>query len=213
MFERKELKDFVKGYVRKLEVKYDDQVFITKNMYKRKSDYYDRRGLKFGDDNPNYGKYHPHFHVLIAVDKSYFTNNRVYLSRDRWLELWQESTGDYSITQVDIRKFKKHQKGSEINEIAKYSAKDGDYLASSEVFEVFYGALKGRRLLVFSGMFKDANDRFKKGELDKYMKEDTTEYVYLILYQWGEKTYIQKEIQEVSADYFQKELIKEKETE
>lgn len=188
MFERKELKAFVKGYVRKLEVKYDDQAFITKKMYNQKQSYYDRRGLKFGDDNPNFGKYHPHFHVLIAVNKSYFNKPEIYLSRERWLNLWQESTGDYSITQVDIRRFKKHQKGSEINELAKYSAKDRDYLASSEVFDVFYQALKGRRLLVFSGMFKDANDKYKKSELDKYKKEDTTEYVYLILYQWGEKS-------------------------
>lgn len=106
MFERKELKSIVKGYIRKLEVTYDGDEFITKDMYKKRLSYYDKRGLKFGDDNPNFNKYHPHFHVLIAVNKSYFTDKNYYLSRDRWLELWQEATGDYSITQVDIRKFK-----------------------------------------------------------------------------------------------------------
>lgn len=213
MFERKELKSVVKGYIRKLEVTYDGDKFITKDMYKKRSSYYDKRGLKFGDDNPNYDKYHPHFHVLIAVDKSYFTNNRVYLSRNRWLELWQEATDDYSITQVDVRKFKKHIKDSEVYEIAKYSAKDNDYLQSEEVFDVFYKALKCKRILVYSGLFKDANKKFKNGELKKYMKEDTTEYVYLILYTWGEKKYILSEIQEVSADYFQQELIDEIEME
>lgn len=44
--------------------------------------------------------------------------------------------------------------------------------------------------------------KFKNDELKQYMKEDTIEYVYLILYTWGEKKYIQHEIQEVSADYF-----------
>jgi len=213
MFERKELKSVVKGYIRKLEVTYDGDEFITKDMYKKRSPYYDKRGLKFGDDNPNYNKYHPHFHVLIAVNKSYFTDKNYYLSRDRWLQLWQEATGDYSITQVDIRKFKKHAKDSEVYEIAKYSAKDNDYLHSEEVFDVFYKALKGKRILVYSGLFKDANKKFKDGDLKEYMKEDTTEYVYLILYTWGEKKYIQREIQEVSADYFQQELIDEIETE
>jgi len=213
MFERKELKSVVKGYIRKLEVTYDGDEFITKDMYKKRSSYYDKRGLKFGDDNPNYNKYHPHFHVLIAVNKSYFTDKNYYLSRDRWLQLWQEATGDYSITQVDIRKFKKHAKDSEVYEIAKYSAKDNDYLHSEEVFDVFYKALKGKRILVYSGLFKDANKKFKDGDLKEYMKEDTTEYVYLILYTWGEKKYIQREIQEVSADYFQQELIDEIETE
>lgn len=213
MFERKELKTIVKGYIRKLEVTYDSEQFITKKMYKGRQNYYDRKGLKFGDDNPNYGKYHPHFHVLIAVNKSYFVDAKSYLSRERWLELWQDATGDDSITQVDIRKFKKHQKGTEINEIAKYSAKDNDYLQSEEVFEVFYLALKGKRLLVYSGVFKDANTKYKNGELKKYMKEDTTEYVYLILYAWGESKYIQREIQEISADYFQQKLIDEIETE
>lgn len=76
-----------------------------------------------------------------------------------------------------------------------------------------YLALKGKRLLVYSGVFKDANTKYKNGELKKYMKEDTTEYVYLILYAWGESKYIQREIQEVSADYFQQKLIDEIETE
>lgn len=213
MFERKELKAVVKGYIRKLEVTYDGNSFIGKEMYQKRKDYYDRRGLTFGDDNPNYDKYHPHFHVVIAVNKSYFKDTKLYLSRDRWLELWREATGDHSITQVDIRKFKKHMKDSEVNEIAKYSAKDTDYLQSEEVFEVFYRALKGKRLLVYSGLFKEANSKFKNGELKEYMKVDTTEYVYLILYVWGEKKYIEKEIQEVTADYFQQELIDEVETE
>ena len=64
LMERKEVKAIVKGYARKLEITYNEE----------------------RDD------YHPHFHVLIAVDKSYFNNNRLYISRDRWLELWQQGT-------------------------------------------------------------------------------------------------------------------------
>jgi hypothetical protein len=35
------------------------------------------------------------------------------------------------------------------------------------VFEVFYLALKGKRILVYSGVFKEANTKYKNGELKK----------------------------------------------
>src|SRR5699024_9226066 len=47
LMQRKEVKQIVKGYARKLEITYNEE----------------------RDD------YHPHFHVLIAVDKNYFNNS------------------------------------------------------------------------------------------------------------------------------------------
>ena len=38
----------------------------------------------------SYGTYHPHFHCLFSVKKSYFTS-RYYLSKDKIAELWQQS--------------------------------------------------------------------------------------------------------------------------
>src|SRR5699024_8385779 len=74
--QRKEIKTIVKGYVRKLEITYNDK----------------------RDD------YHPHFHVLIAVDKNYFNNIWSNINRDRSLKLWQQVTKNSLITQVDVRK-------------------------------------------------------------------------------------------------------------
>lgn len=74
LMERKEVKAAVKGYVRKLEVTYDGKEFITEYMYKHRTNYYKKRGLNIGDKNPNYDTYHPHFHVVLAVDKHYFNN-------------------------------------------------------------------------------------------------------------------------------------------
>src|SRR5699024_12773571 len=73
------------------------------------------------------------------------------------------------------------------------SAKESDYLINQEVFEVFYKALKGKRLIVFSGLFKDAMKKFKNGELDDYKEKDLTKYVYSLLYNWGHKDYIEIE--------------------
>src|SRR5699024_6897654 len=99
LMQRKEVRKVVKGYARKLEITYNEE----------------------RDD------YHPHFHVLIAVNKSHFTDTDYYINRDRWLELWQQTTKNDTITQVDVRKVRS-LKENRIFEIAKYSAKDSDYL-------------------------------------------------------------------------------------
>lgn len=188
LMKRKEVKTIVKGYIRKLEVTYQKEQYITKDLWKRKKDYYEKRGLVIGDLEPNYDTYNPHFHVVIVVNKSYFTDKYYYISRERWLELWQLSTGDKSITQVDVRKAKSNNH-KEVYELAKYSAKDSDYLVSRPVFETFYKALKGKQVLVFSGLFKDAHKMYKLGELDIYKKQSDIEYVYKLYYNWYKNEY------------------------
>src|SRR5699024_4812142 len=133
--------------------------------------------------------YHPHSHVLIAVHKSYFNQATQYISRARWLELWQPDTKNPLITQVDVRKVRSSDE-KRIFEIANYSANASDYLQNKKVFEVFYKALKGKRLIVFSGLFKEAMTKFKNGELDEYKEKDLTKYVYAIMYTWGDKKYL-----------------------
>lgn len=187
LMERKEVKVIIKGYIRKLEVTYQKEKYITKELWKRKKDYYEKRGLVIGDLEPNYDTYNPHFHVVIAADKSYF-KSRNYISRERWLELWQLSTGNKSITQVDVRKSRTNNL-KEIYELAKYSAKDCDYLISRPVFKIFYTALKGKQVLVFSGLFKEAHKMYKLGELDCYKKQDDIEYVYKLYYNWCKNEY------------------------
>ena len=171
LMERKEVKAIVKGYARKLEITYNEE----------------------RDD------YHPHFHVLIAVNKSYFTDTKQYINRDRWLELWQQVTKNPLITQVDVRKVR-NGRNDKVYEIAKYSAKDSEYLINQDVFEVFYNALKGKRLIVFSGLFKDAMTKFKNGELDHYKEKDMTQYVYAIMYNWGDKKYLELERRYLTDD-------------
>ena len=149
----------VKGYIRKLEVTYNSK----------------------RDD------YHPHFHVLLAVNASYFTD-RTYIKHERWLELWQQAMGDESITQVDVRKLKSDT-GNEVRELAKYAAKDGDYLLTQAVFDVFYWTLKGRQVVTYSRLFTEANKLYKDKALDYLKGQDEVEYVYRLLYRWGIEGY------------------------
>lgn len=168
------------GYIRKLEVTYEKE----------------RKGY-----------YHPHFHVLIAVNKSYF-KSRDYIKQSRWLDMWRDVMGDDSITQVDVRRVKNNgnkndvSQGKAANEVAAYAAKDEDYFKSQEIFDVFYGALKGRQMLTYSGIFADANKKYKAGELDVYKTLDDTEYVWLLLARWGGAEYVERKRQQISHEEY-----------
>lgn len=203
LFKRRNVQKAINGYVRKLEVTYNKERFITKEMYKRAKDYYDKRNLKEGDNNPNYNTYHPHFHVILSVNKSYF-KSRDYLSQEKWLEMWRECMNDDSITQVDIRKVRSSEKSENgaVLEIAKYSAKSNELYASKTVFETFYRALKGRQLLTFNGVFKDYVKKYKQGELDHYKKQDENEYTHLLTSVWKKSKY-ENILRELTLDELQ----------
>ena len=169
LIKRKKVDSVIKGYVRKLEITYN----------KKRDDY------------------NPHFHVLIAVNKSYFTDKRYYISQQEWLDLWRDVTGISEITQVQVQKIRQNN-NKELYEMAKYSGKDSDYLINQKVFDAFYKSLKGKQILVYSGLFKDARNKLKNGDLD-YLKDiDPTEYIYQIFYIWNQKEYLASEIYDLT---------------
>jgi hypothetical protein len=153
-----------RGYVRKLEVTY----------------------------NAKTNTYHPHMHVIMAVDKQYFAG-RTYLRRDKWLAMWRQAMRDDSITQVHVTRVDRSSASKAQAEIAKYVAKDSDLLISPDVFAAFYAALKGRQIITYNGLFAAANKAYKAGDLDSYKTPDTTTYVYLLLYRWGLGAYVETE--------------------
>ena len=169
LIKRKKVGSVIKGYVRKLEITYN----------KKRDDY------------------NPHFHVLIAVNKSYFTDKRYYISQQEWLDLWRDVTGISEITQVQVQKIRQNN-NKELYEMAKYSGKDSDYLINQKVFDAFYKSLKGKQVLVYSGLFKEARKLLKNGDLD-YLKEiDPTEYIYQIFYIWKQKEYLASELHDLT---------------
>lgn len=191
LFQRRNVKKVAKGYARKLEVTTDQEKYVTEELYKRKKNYYDRRSLNVGDTNPTYNSYHPHLHILVAVDKSYF-DSRDFISKAAWLAMWRECMEDDSITQVDARKVSVTSKSNAVLEIAKYSAKGSDLYHSETVFDTFYMALKKRQLLVYGGMMKDYAKLFKNGDLDKYKKTDDEEYTHMMRSIWQGSGYENK---------------------
>ncbi|XZI59341.1 protein rep (plasmid) [Clostridium perfringens] len=199
LMELKEVKAIVKGYIRKLEVTYQGEKYITKKLWRKKKEYYESKGLKLGDLEPNYDTYNPHFHIVIAVNKSYFTDKNYYIPRERWLELWKKSMRDERITQVDVRKAKMNNY-KEVYELSKYSAKDSDYLINRKVFSEFYKSLKGKQVLVFGGLFKAAHKMYLDGELEVYKEKDEIEYEYMLYYNWTKKEYENTKLRELTEE-------------
>lgn len=136
LFQTEEFKAFNKGFIRKLEVTYNEE----------RNDY------------------HPHFHLVVAVNKSYFTS-RDYMSKRRLLELWQRATRNPAITQVDIKPCRMDTV-KQVMELATYSAKQGDLYSSKEVFDGFYEGLFRKKLLVYNGIFKEYKKKIEVGEVD-----------------------------------------------
>lgn len=158
LFKRKRVKTVLRGYFRGLE--------ITRN--------------------PVTDTFHPHFHLILALCKSYF-QDYYYIRQDEWLQMWNEAYYgmDYleqcvqPITQLDVRKCYDKRKmsnngasisfGSSIAEAAKYAVKSSEYLhgdnyeLTDRLVNLYSTVLYHRRLVQYGGIFLDT---FKKLGLD-----------------------------------------------
>lgn len=119
----------------------------------------------------SYDTYHPHFHVLLAVNKSYFTD-RTYLSKEAWTSLWKEALkADYEPV-VDVRRVKNIQGTKAVAEISKYAVKDTDYIVyddwnlTTNTVATLDTALANRRLIAYGGVLKEAKRALKIDDSD-----------------------------------------------
>lgn len=124
----------------------------------------------------SYGTFHPHFHCILAVPKSYFKSN-FYIKHDEWLDMWRSAMNDPCITQVDIRRCKPKEQitagedavkalSAAVAEVAKYAVKSADYLFAGDEQKTddtvmwLSAALHGRRLCSFGGIFDTVRKKF-----------------------------------------------------
>lgn len=187
IFKRKQVKSIAKGWFRALEV--------THNIDGKSKDY---------------DTYHPHFHIVIMVNKSYFKKTEQYLTQNDWTSLWKESLGVNYTPIVNVKAFKtasKAETAKSVAESAKYTVKDNDYLIqdSEELTDntvmVLNNALKGRRLIAFGGELRKIHktlnlDDTEDGDLNNTDNDDDSlrdDLNYVIeRYKWniGYKQYI-----------------------
>lgn len=177
MFRRAIIKKSVIGWFRALEV--------THNL---------------DETSKDYDTYHPHFHIILMVNNSYFNDKKYYISQEKWTSLWKESMRlDYTPI-VNVKAFKsttKDKLAKSLAETAKYTVKDGDYLTDDvELTDasvlVLDRALANRRLVAFGGKLKEIHktlnlDDIENGDLvntvdDEELREDVD---YMIeVYHW-----------------------------
>lgn len=167
-------KKIVKGWFRALE--------ITHNTNKH---------------SKSYDTYHPHFHIILQVNPSYFTS-KDYLKHDDWLKMWRDCMKlDYD-PEVFIEKAKAKNLTGAVAEIAKYTVKDKDYIIehdqnlTDKSVAILDSALCGRRLTAFGGMMRQVHkdlklDDTENGDLintdNEIEREDIANMI--VFYHWN----------------------------
>lgn len=172
-----DFKRISRGFYRGIEVTHDSNEKITPADYKRRKKWLDSLGLKVGDDNPTFDLYHPHMHVLVYVNKSYFTS-RDYLSHEKWVDIWRQALSVSYAPQVNIQKVKNLSQdlcgdgiSGAIAEVSKYATKATDYLTGDLDKDVptvacLDKALNNRRLIGYGGELLQAKKALKLEDAD-----------------------------------------------
>ncbi|MDD9150919.1 protein rep [Sporolactobacillus sp. CQH2019] len=166
--------------------------------------------------------YHPHFHVLAAVKKSYFA--KAYVKQADWVALWRRAMKLGYDPVVDIRRVKPkadvnyeeieqrvkdsiaEQKA--VLEVSKYPVKDTDVLHDDVVSEdnldsVYYfdSALAAKRLIGYGGLLKEIHRRLNLDDAENgdliHVNEDKDEVAngaFEVMAYWniGLKNYVVK---------------------
>lgn len=181
------VKKVMRGYYRGLEVTHDMNEFITRENFERRKKYLKAAGLKVGDNNPTFDQYHPHFHVLVNVSKSYF-KSRDYMSLEAWGEAWQQALGVDYMPSIKVQRLKAYGKravnaieseSSEraallgaVAEVSKYASKSGDYICPDDwdltvsAVRILDEALSSRRLIAYGGNCLKAQRALKLDDAD-----------------------------------------------
>ena len=189
------VKKVVRGYYRGLEVTHDVNEFITRESYDRRKKYLKAQGFKVGDKNPTFDLYHPHFHVLLNVSKSYF-KSRDYMSLEAWGEAWQQALGVAYMPSIKVQRLKAYGKSapdqaqpgesiseslerqsrqallSAVAEVSKYATKSGDYIYPDDwdltvsAVRILDAALSSRRLIAYGGNCLKAQRALKLDDAD-----------------------------------------------
>lgn len=181
------VKKVVRGYYRGLEVTHDVNEYITRESYERRKKYLKSLGYKVGDKNPTFDLYHPHFHVLLNVSKSYF-KSRDYMSLEAWGEAWQQALGVDYMPSIKVQRLRAYGKSAvnssdgessersallgAVAELSKYATKSGDYIYPDDwdltvsTVRILDAALSSRRLIAYGGNCLKAQRALKLDDAD-----------------------------------------------
>ena len=156
------------------------------------------KALEILGDNTPAGEAHPHFHILLIVNKSYF-KSRNYLSQAKWTEMWQKALrADYTPV-VHIQRIKQKKNStftklqSAVFETAKYSVKHTELTNRSD-YDFLHIIDQTKRMRFFStgGILKKHMNLIKADDdLINFKEEQEAFWVEIeeLLYKWVEGNY------------------------
>lgn len=155
-------------------------------------------------------KTHPHFHCILIVRSSYFTS-RDYLSKDKWIKMWQQSLKVDYLPSIKINKVyltkKREQKISRLLdreltddekvfygliEGLKYSIKEDDLTSDLEFLGAVTKQLHKTRAIAMGGLFKQYLSEDEPEDLIHTEIEEDIELVKneaIFLFGWKEKVH------------------------
>ena len=111
--------------------------------------------------------FHPHIHLLIAVDSSYFDDENKYITSKELSVMWAESVDVDYLPIVDIRKVDNTDRATV--ETLKYALKPTD---ATLAYKAFFYVLKGRRLISFCGVFQKIRNELKYSDFENILTDD-----------------------------------------
>ena len=112
-------------------------------------------------------EFHPHLHILVAVDRDYFTNSDKYISQGELSSIWRECISAEYTPICHIEKVTNNN--TAVVETMKYTFKG---TIDPGALQGFYYGLAGRRLVSFSGVFADLRRKLKYSSIEDILTDD-----------------------------------------
>jgi plasmid rolling circle replication initiator protein Rep len=133
------------------------------------------------------GTAHPHFHILLMVNSSYFQGAN-YIKQDKWIQCWKKSLRvDYDPTShiQAIKGFGEDSILDAVKEVAKYTVKGDDLVAEQEWLAEYTRQVHKMRAIAVGGILKKylseeeaTNDELVVGDAEGNPEDITDPYYF-----------------------------------
>lgn len=151
--------------------------------------YYRNIEITFNEETK---KWHPHSHIIICVNKSYFKSNK-YIKSKEWLKMWREATRDENITQVKVSAVK--NKNGEVDvfaavlEISKYMSKilqisKFNYSEAVKITKELIESTYHKKMITTSGIIRDVLHNLGIKPEDENLIDENADKTKLTTYIW-----------------------------
>lgn len=140
----------------------------------------------------NYDTYtfHPHLHCLVAVNKSYFNDNKVYLKHNKIRELWSKANKSNELLQCSVGAIKNNLGFAEVS---KYCVKPLELNCEKKaenitVLTALLYTLKGTRFIQSYGVIKEVLREIKDADEAENCSSSSLDKEQMFVYYYNKST-------------------------